>query len=117
MMNLRYLTRQFNSLTDMYVQAQLQFQAVLDQVFPEYRSVFRDLYSKVSLRFLALHPTSSAVLTKSLNDITVTIQSLTGRSNSVWALEVRAEINNCCGAKPFQGNCFFKPSHLAGADH
>ncbi|WP_234541974.1 IS110 family transposase, partial [Paenibacillus pseudetheri] len=52
LMNLRYLTRQHESLTDMYVQAKLQFQAVLDQVFPEYHGVFGDLYSKVSLRFL-----------------------------------------------------------------
>jgi hypothetical protein len=87
MMNLRYLTRQHDSLTDMYVHAKLQFQAVLDQVFPEYRGVFGDLYSMVSLRFLALYPTSSAVLTRSLNDITATIQSLTGRSNFAWALE------------------------------
>jgi transposase len=50
MMNLRYLTRQHDSLTDMYVQVKLQFQAVLDQIFPEYRGEFGDLYSKVSLR-------------------------------------------------------------------
>ncbi|MBP3967342.1 IS3 family transposase [Paenibacillus sp. DLE-14] len=31
--------------------------------FPEYRGVFGDLYSKVSLLFLALHRTSSSVLT------------------------------------------------------
>lgn len=46
---LRHLTRQFDLLTQMYVQVKLQFQAVLDQVFPDYRGVFRDLYSKVSL--------------------------------------------------------------------
>ncbi|SFM43913.1 Transposase, partial [Paenibacillus sp. 1_12] len=39
LMNLRYLTRQHESLTNMYVQAKLQFQAVLDQVFPEYHGV------------------------------------------------------------------------------
>jgi transposase len=89
MMNLRYLTRQHDSLTDMYVQAKLPFQAVLDQVFPEYRGVFGDLYSKVSLRFLALYPTSSAVLTRSLNDITATIQSLTGRSIPLGRLNAR----------------------------
>ncbi|MDQ0890232.1 transposase [Paenibacillus sp. V4I9] len=33
LMNLRYLTRQHESLTGMYVQAKLQFQAILDQVF------------------------------------------------------------------------------------
>jgi transposase len=59
---LRYLTRQHESLTEMYVQAKLKFQAVVDQVFPEYHGVFGDLYSKVSLRFLALYPTSQSVL-------------------------------------------------------
>lgn len=49
LMNLRYLTRQHESLTDMNVQAKLQFQAVLDQVFPEYCGVFGDLYSKASI--------------------------------------------------------------------
>jgi hypothetical protein len=33
----------------MYVQLKLQFQAVLDQVFPDYRGIFGDLYSRVSL--------------------------------------------------------------------
>lgn len=80
LMNLRYLTRQHESLTDMYVQAKLQFQAVLDQVFPEYHGVFGDLYSKVSLRILTLHPTSQSVLARSLKDITATIQCLAGRT-------------------------------------
>jgi transposase len=110
MMNLRYLTRQHDSLTDMYVQAKLPFQAVLDQVFPEYRGVFGDLYSKVSSHFLALHPTSSAVLTKSLNDITVTIQSLTGRSNSAWALERALKLADAAERNPFKETAF--SSHL-----
>lgn len=110
MMNLRYLTRQFDSLTDMYVQVKLQFQAVLDQVFPEYRGVFGDLYSKVSLRFMALHPTSSAVLTKSLNDITATIQSLTGRSNSAWALDRALKLTAAAERNPFKETAF--SSHL-----
>ncbi|MDQ0914861.1 hypothetical protein QFZ78_001121 [Paenibacillus sp. V4I5] len=74
-MNLRYLTRQHESLTGMYVQAKLQFQAILDQVFPEYHGVFSDLYSKVSLRFLALHPTSKEVLELDEREIAATIGS------------------------------------------
>lgn len=35
-LNLRHLTRQFESLTDMYVQAKLQFHAVLDQILREF---------------------------------------------------------------------------------
>ena len=102
LMNLRYLTRQHESLTDMYVQAKLQFQAVLDQVFPEYHGVFGDLYSKVSLRFLALYPTSQAVLALSEEEVTTTIQRLVGHVNSNrWAMEQGTETNGCSRAKSF----------------
>ncbi len=59
LLNLRHLTRQFESLTAMYVQAKLQFHAVLDQVFPEYCGVFGDLFSRISLLFLQAFPTST----------------------------------------------------------
>ena len=49
LLNLRNLSRQHENMTGMYVQTKLQFQAVLDQVFPEYCRVFGDLYSDVSL--------------------------------------------------------------------
>jgi transposase len=62
LLNLRHLTRQFESLTDLYVQAKLQFQAVLDQLFPEYRGIFGDLYSKISLLILKEFPTSEVVI-------------------------------------------------------
>ena len=45
------------------MEAKLQFHTILDQVFPEYRKVFGDLYSKVSLLMLKEYPTSEAVLT------------------------------------------------------
>ncbi|CAH0263831.1 hypothetical protein SRABI133_03465 [Peribacillus simplex] len=47
----------------MYVEAKLQFHTILDHVFPEYRKVFGDLYSRVSLLILKEYPTSEAVLT------------------------------------------------------
>jgi transposase len=62
LLNLRHLTRQFESLTAMYVQVKLQFHAVLDQVFPEYCGVFGDLFSRISLLFLQEFPTSHSVL-------------------------------------------------------
>ena len=46
----------------MFVQTKLQFQAVLDQVFPEYCGVFGSLYSDVSLLTLQAFPTSEEVL-------------------------------------------------------
>lgn len=62
LLNLRYLTRQYETLSKMCVQTKLQFQAVLDQVFPTYKGVFGAMYSNVSLRFLSEFPTSSSVL-------------------------------------------------------
>ncbi len=62
LLNLRNLTRQHENLTEIFVQAKLQFQAVLDQVFPEYKGVFGDLYSVVSLLTLLEYPTSNDVL-------------------------------------------------------
>jgi hypothetical protein len=47
----------------MNVEAKLQFHTILDQVIPEYRKVFGDLHSKVSLLMLKEYPTSEAVLT------------------------------------------------------
>ncbi len=46
----------------MYVQTKLQFQAVLDQIFPEYRGVFGDIYSFVSLLTLKEFPASEDIL-------------------------------------------------------
>ncbi len=62
LLNLRHLTRQYDSLTQMYVQVKLQFQAVLDQVFPDYRGIFGDLYSRVSLQLLKQFTTPTAYL-------------------------------------------------------
>jgi transposase len=45
-------------MTGIMVQTKLQFQAVLDQVFPEYKGVFGDLYAEVSLKTLQTFPTS-----------------------------------------------------------
>jgi transposase len=45
LLNLRNLSRQQEIVTNMYVEAKLQFHTILDQVFPEYRKVFGDLYS------------------------------------------------------------------------
>jgi transposase len=111
LMNLRYLTRQHESLTSMYVQTKLQFQAVLDQVFPEYHGVFGDLYSKVSLRFLALYPTSQAVLVMSEKDVTANIQRLAGHINpSCWSLESAQKLMAAAERNPFKETAF--PSHL-----
>jgi transposase len=61
LLELRSLKRQRDAITGLYIQTKLQFLAVLDLVFPEYRGVFGDLFSKVSLRTLLAFPTADAV--------------------------------------------------------
>ncbi|WP_068505946.1 IS110 family transposase [Paenibacillus kribbensis] len=63
-MDLQYLTRQLEFITGLYVQAKLNMGALLDQVFPTYPTVFKDVYSKVSLNLL------EASLSDSFSDYT-----------------------------------------------
>ncbi|WP_249599544.1 hypothetical protein [Peribacillus frigoritolerans] len=58
------MSRQQEIITNMYVEAKLQFHTLLDQVFPEYRKVFGDLYSRVSLLILKEYPTSEEVYSR-----------------------------------------------------
>ncbi|SFA69326.1 hypothetical protein SAMN02799634_1017 [Bacillus sp. UNCCL13] len=62
MLNLRNLTRQHENITGVTIQTKLQFQAVLEQVFPEYKGVFGDLYSVVSLLTLSEFPSSEDII-------------------------------------------------------
>ena len=61
LLNLRHLTRQHENMTGVMVQTKLQFQAVLDQVLPEYKGVFGDLYADISLKTLQNFLTSESV--------------------------------------------------------
>jgi transposase len=54
LLNLCNLTRQHDNITGIVVQTKLQFQAVLDQVFPEYSKVFGSLYSDFFTNFTSL---------------------------------------------------------------
>ena len=47
---LQHVTRQHEFVTGMYVQAKLNMRSLLDQVFPAYEKVFRDLFSDISQR-------------------------------------------------------------------
>lgn len=62
LLNLRNLTRQHENIIRVMSQTKLQFQAVLEQVFPEYKEVFGDLYSVVSLLTLSEFPSSEDIL-------------------------------------------------------
>lgn len=75
-MNLRNLTRQHSNITEMYVQTKLQFQAVLDQLFPEYRGVFGDLYSMASLLILKEYPSSEDIKNASEEELSTRLKEL-----------------------------------------
>lgn len=71
LLNLRNLTRQHENITGVMIQTKLQFQAVLDQVFPEYAGVFGDLYSVVSLLTLSEFSSSEDILNTAEEKIAV----------------------------------------------
>ncbi|WP_339296953.1 IS110 family transposase [Paenibacillus sp. FSL R5-0623] len=113
LLNMRYLTRQYESFSKMCVQTKLQFQAVLDQVFPAYKGVFGAMYSKVSLRFLHEFPTSSSVLQVSeetlKNTISALLSSKRGRSER-WINERVQRLLDAAKQNPFQQTMY--ASHL-----
>jgi transposase len=113
LLNLRYLTRQFEAFSKMCVQTKLQFQAVLDQVFPSYKGVFGALYSNVSLRFLFEFPTSSSVLLADqatlYTKISLLLSSKRGRSEN-WINERVGRLLDSAKQNPFQQTMY--SSHL-----
>jgi transposase len=110
LLNLRHLTRQFESLTAMYVQTKLQFHAVLDQVFPEYCGVFGDLFSRISLLFLLEFPTSYSTLDAGETKIVEKIACLCTSRSERWAKEKAELIIAAAERNPFQKTAY--QSHL-----
>ncbi|WP_050613426.1 IS110 family RNA-guided transposase [Bacillus testis] len=110
LLNLRNLTRQHENLTGMFVQAKLQFQSVLDQVFPEYVGVFGELYSDVSLRTLSAFPTSKEVLAAGEETLTVKIHELCKSRSQKWASNQANKLIQAANRNPFQQTLYH--SHL-----
>jgi transposase len=102
LLNLRSLTRQHNSVTNLFVQIKLQFQAILDQVFPEYKGVFGDLYSKVSLSTLLEFPTAESVLAVTEAHLADRIAALCMSRSQRWAREKAQQIVAAAHRNPFQ---------------
>jgi len=102
LLNLRHLTRQFDSLTQMYVQVKLQFQAVLDQVFPDYRGIFGDLYSRVSLKLLKQFTTPEAFQAAGKSSIAYVIACLCPSRSERWATDKANRIVAAATNNPFQ---------------
>jgi transposase len=102
LLNLRSLTRQHESITGLCIQVKLQFQAVLDQVFPEYKGVFGDLYSKVSLRFLSEFPTAESALAATENELADKVAQLCPSRSKGWASDRAAKIVASAVRNPFR---------------
>ena len=102
LLNLRNLSRQQEIVTNMYVEAKLQFHTILDQVFPEYRKVFGDLYSKVSLLMLKKYPTSEDVLAAGESKLAESVMEFCPRRSSLWALDKAKKLMDSASRNPFQ---------------
>ncbi|MBZ5753911.1 MULTISPECIES: IS110 family transposase [Metabacillus] len=102
LLNLRNLTRQHENITGVMIQTKLQFQAILDQVFPEYRGVFGDLYSVVSLLTLQEFPSSEDILKASDETISNKIKELCKSRSIRWANEKALKLKEAATRNPFE---------------
>jgi transposase len=102
LLNLRSLTRQHEAITGLCVQTKLQFQTVLDQVFPEFKAVFGDLYSKVSLHVLLEFPTAESVLAVTETKLAERVAQLCPSRSQRWAAERATKIVAAAVRNPFQ---------------
>lgn len=69
------------------MQTKLQFQAVLDHVFPEYTKVFGSLYSDVSLLTLQVFLTSGEVLKTDCETLATKIKEFCNTRSLQWAIK------------------------------
>lgn len=105
-MNLRNLTRQHDALTGTYVQIKLQFQTVLDQVFPEYKTVFGSLYSPTSLRTLLHYQTPQGVREETKEKIAEVILQQGVKRSYGWALDKAHQLKEAAERDPFKRNLY-----------
>ncbi|MDQ0859886.1 transposase [Bacillus sp. V2I10] len=110
LLNLRNLTRQQEAIASVSSQTKLQLQSLLDQVFPEYRGVFGNLYSKVSLKMLEKFPTSESVLKVPKLDLIDIISSLCKSRSDQWAKEKTDKLIEAARRNPFQQHMY--DSHI-----
>ncbi|QHE52836.1 IS110 family transposase [Pontibacillus sp. HMF3514] len=110
LLDLRNLTRQHETVTGIYVQTKLQFHSILDQVFPEYRGVFGDLYSKVSLKTLLEFSTSEAILKVGIDQLTDKIACECITRSEHWARDRAQKLIEAAQRNPFKSTLY--QSHL-----
>jgi len=108
-LNLRHLTRQHDALTDSYVEIKLKFQTVLDQLFPEYKTVFGSIYSIVSLRILLDFPTPETVLVTDMEKLAESIKNYCHTRSFSWAMEKATRLREAALRDPFQQTIYQSP--------
>ncbi|GAB3806461.1 IS110 family RNA-guided transposase [Virgibacillus kimchii] len=101
-LNLRLLTRQHSALTDSYVEIKLQFQAALDQIFPEYHGVFSDLCGNLSLNILLHYPTSTDIHKVSQETLADEMRQFGARRSQTWFLDKASQLKDAAERNPFQ---------------
>lgn len=110
LLNLRSVTRQHDAITKLSVETKLQFQALLDQIFPEYVGVFGELYSNVSLQTLLAFPTAQSVLAVPEAYLTEQIATRCPSRSERWAREKAQQLTNAASRNPFRNTLV--QSHL-----
>src|SRR5690606_17833813 len=110
LLNLRNLTRQHENITSNFIQTKLQFQAVFEQVFPEYRGVFGELYPFVSLRILHEYKASEDILMTSEDKLANRIHELCRSRSEKWAYEKAQKLKAAAARNPFKKTLY--QSHL-----
>jgi len=113
-MDLRNLSRQHQSITGNYVQIKLQFQTILDQVFPEYKNVFSDLYSRSSLKLLQRFNTSNQVKEATVHEIATVVREIGPKRSYSWCEEKAQKLKQAADQNPFKHNLY--KSHLFSMD-
>jgi transposase len=110
LLNLRNLTRQHENITGVIIQTKLQFQAVLEQVFPEYAGVFGDLYSVVSLLTLSEFSSSEDILNTDEEKIADKILEFCKSRSIRWAKEKAKDLKSAALRNPFEKTIY--QSHI-----
>ncbi|WP_077325033.1 IS110 family transposase [Virgibacillus siamensis] len=101
-LNLRQLTRQHSALTESYVGIKLQFQTILDQVFPEYHHVFSNLYGNISLKTLLQYSTSYDVKNTTQEQLATDMYQIGAKRSYAWFLDKAQQLKDAAERNPFQ---------------
>jgi transposase len=73
--SLRTLTRQYNGFINVQQETLLRLHSHIDLIYPNFRKMFSTIRSKCALKFLATYPDPQMVLSSSIAEIAVALES------------------------------------------